>query len=358
MSRKFVAAVICLGGLLGHNASASDEARASFLADYRPHATRVRDAFTNITCDLNTTHFLADGASWAVSDVRLKYSFRGYVFEADSQQVLSAATKQWQTKPGMTEAANPRYAFRLRQQEGKPRVLDDIRPAGQPGGAAHAYVSVPYVNWQPFGRSYLDIASDPNVKVISYKDDRVKDRAVNRLVVDATIPNPINGRPMSLRVAFEFDPISRVCLGYAPADEASRKQWPKEERYEYEPRADEFPALKTCESRVYIDNPNGRLERRTEVKAFRRSKTPFPDSDFTLTAFGLPEPEGLPDPPKDAAHVWSVEADALSVPDPGPGRPWYFWPLVGGAAVVLVAAAVLVVRRVRRRPATPPGAPA
>jgi hypothetical protein len=50
-----------------------------------------------------------------------------------------------------------------------------------------------------------------------------------------------------------------------------------------------------------------------EIDEFHSSPVPFPDSDFRLSAFGLPEPMGVPPPPqRSRTWLWLLVATVVS----------------------------------------------
>lgn len=332
--------------------------REQFLAEYAAAATAVRDAFTNVECRMAVTWFAADGLPWQMDESQVKYNFRNHSIHLVKARVRRKADNVWVDRKQVVEAANPRYEFTLADY-GDPehRTLSRCQPAMAGVKPNLITLCVPYANQQPAGRSYFDIARDPATRVLKYATETQRGKPVKRLTVEMTTLHPTTRKPLRLRLAFDFDPDTWVCLSHSNYSEDGQNKLVVEEIYEYEPRPGELPVLKSIEQRFFNEVPTGRLHRRTEITDFRRSKTPFPDSDFTLTAFSFPEPEGLPDPPKDQPPIWSVEADALSVPDPGTARPWYVWPLAGVAVLVLLAAVVAVVRRIRRRVSTPGATP-
>lgn len=339
---------------------AGQESRTNFLVFYSPVANKVRDAFTNVTCRTATTIYTKEGSESQVTDCRVKCNFRNFTFEVVSDKTFSLAEKQWRDRPISVQAQNTRYGFSLvTTGADKQRVMSGMRPATGATKPNLAFLCVPYANQQPAGRSYLDLIQDPATKVLRFSDATFRNQTCKEVVVEYTTLHPTTRKPLPLRNAFYFLPdLHWLCCGCRLFDEKDSSKAVIEEVYEYEPRSGEMPALKAVEQWMLYDNTQagGRLNRRTVVAEFKRSAAPFPDSDFRLSAYGFPEPEGFPDLPVGLPVGPSVEADALSVPD-APPRSRALW-LAGVAGILVVFAVAFFVarRRAAGRTAVPNGA--
>lgn len=328
--------------------------KGEFLRLYRPYAAKVRDAFTNITCKSTTTWYNTSGKAYQITVSQVKCNFRSLALDGTIRMLVGAGAGV--DTPGL-ECQNPKYSFSLSGAPGGQRVLTGLRSTASDTKPNLCFLCIPYAD-QGFGRSYLDIVQDPATKVISFGDLTWRERVVKQLVVEITSVDPQTKKPESGRIGYCFLPeINWVCCGSRSFDPKNLDKTVVEEVSEYEPRAGEWPVLKSIEQWVYgayagNSSGKGRLNRRTEITDFQRSKKPFADSEFTLTAYGFPEPEGLPDPTPGRSGGLAV--DALAVPDTS-SQSISGWLWVGGLLFLLLGLVFFVLRRRASRRAFPGG---
>jgi len=103
-----------------------------------------------------------------------------------------------------------------------------------------------------------------------------------------------------------------ICCGHQSYSADNANPDIDEAIYSYEAKKGEpFPVLKRIEEwdKNSREPAKSRLRYEIELSEFHHSSVPFPDSDFKLSAFGLPEPEGLKQPaPPPRTWLWLIVA--------------------------------------------------
>ena len=208
-----------------------------------------------------------------------------------------------------------------------------------------------YANFRPTGRSYLDLAKDANVKVIDYTDGMLRKQHVKQLTVEVAVDQSGSRGQVTNRLVFSFRTDLRwVCVGCQGVSLKGNhdKNW--EDIYNYTQSPDGWPVPKSFETYSYSDNtsPDGRLESLLEFVKFVRSPVPFPDADFTLSAFGFPEPVNLPERQAVDPVRPLVGDDVLAPPLDRPSR-WPLWLALAAGGLVITGVGLAVRRRLGRR---------
>ncbi|MBX9579633.1 MAG: DUF1559 domain-containing protein [Gemmataceae bacterium] len=318
--------------------------RAAFLADYDGPARQLREAYGNCTAKVTTTVFGKDGRPVQVMTQTIRMTGLSYVIESGSQSVRPDGQRT--ASAASVGGSNPRYGFTLMESRKKGGyVLSEVQPAAGRRDLVLSPLCFPFANQQPGGRTYLDLVKNPNTTVVAYEDVPWQGRPAKRVVAEFGLIHPATRTPITSRLGFLFRPDSGwVCCGEQslpanPSDPPSL-----EDRYTYEARAGELPAPKSAE-RWLLEGPTPRLLRRTEITEFRRHP-PLPDREFTLSAYGFPEPDHLPDPDPRLAEGGGADPSLFPEDPKRPrGVPARGWALGGVAAV---AGVVLLIRRSRR----------
>jgi hypothetical protein len=255
------------------------------------------------------------------------------------------------TTPSSISVQNPRYAFTLKHQRDTDKwIMTEMKPAGVGGKVDLGQIARPYANFLPTGRSYLDLAKDPNVKVVSYGNGVLRGQPVKRLTMDVMSEQVGTRQLASRRLAVSFRPDMRwVCVGCQSVEPNSSEKLVWEEVYKYNNNDGDWPTPTSFESRIYrgSTNPDGYVGSQLEFGKYVRSPTPFPDSDFTLTAFGFPEPQNLPEPRATAPSRPIMAGDDILAPPPDPPSRRPLW-LALAAGGTILAGAIVAVRRRRR----------
>jgi hypothetical protein len=171
------------------------------------------------------------------------------------------------------------------------------------------------------GLSFLEMAQDKDTHFLSWQDYTWQDKPAKELRVRYSAKGWNSNETVHREVSYFFSPEEAwVCRGQRWWNQKKPKEFELEHVYSYENMEGiDFPVLKRIDAWVPDEkSPDNRRHRNwTEILEFRLA-SPFPDSDFRLSAFGLPEPQGV---------VWSK-----------PARTW-IWLLVGAAAAGIFAVA-------------------
>ncbi len=287
--------------------------RELFLQQYVPHAKLLEEAYTNIYVKY---HFLDDGGKGKASGWYLngKYNRRNSFVEGESV-LVDTQTKQeiYRNKTKSIACVNNLYSFELYPSEDGQYVLQKLDMHNEANKPDLSMLSVPYADVDR-KKSYLEIAQDETTRIISFEDRLWQGKTRKELKTGFTRIHPPTKERLNQIVDYYFSPEDGwICYGKRNyLKEGSKHQW-SEQRYYYETKnTEQLPALKRLESWSVDtrDLKNTRASRITEIDAFRRSPTPFPDSDFRLSAFGLPEPKGVPQPAVPRTWLWLIAAAA------------------------------------------------
>ena len=243
---------------------------------------------------------------------------------------------------------NSRYKFDLlHDSKAKEKtIFTNVVPSQPTQTPLLTFLTFPFANFFPLGRSYLDTARGPGTTVTAYDDFTWDGRPAKRLELTAAYVSRFTRTEETSRFAFYFRPDLRwVCVGMEWFDGEKPL---KREIYRYGPPAGGCPVPVTYESYSYANGPSGpggKLMTRDTFTSFVKSPVPFPESEFTLSHFGFPEPENVA--PATAAPPLPIDDDVLAPPRPVviPARPWWHWVAL---AVAVFGVAGLIARVVRR----------
>jgi hypothetical protein len=227
-------------------------------------------------------------------------------------------------------AENLKYSFRLRQGQKSPDwTVVDIKTTGAKE-AKPTSISA---------KNDADRAPNAGIRMNMYvKDDWVSLLKSAEFKLVSIVPIT-EGKETLACVEYELggeataaDPFRVVKSGRVWFDPAHswvmrkseyRMQWgPKQDprdssaTYDYEFGADGYPLLKEIVQKHF--DSKGQLEAQ-QVYTFSFSFGDFPESDFRVSAFGLPEPQGV---------IWAQ-----------PTR-WWLWLSLGGLAIAMLAGVI------------------
>jgi hypothetical protein len=130
-----------------------------------------------------------------------------------------------------------------------------------------------------------------------------------------------------------FFPADRLgpITGIRTYDETDRSRWLTEQVIEYETSNDSWPAIKSLETHVTYKLAGDQMRRvsRIDLHEFRRLPAPPPETDFTLSAFGLPEPKKLPDDASGGVMIGTTnDAIPFNPKSESTNRNWWLWVLI------------------------------
>jgi hypothetical protein len=236
----------------------------------------------------------------------------------------------------VSEVRNPRYHFDVRADGAGGYALTSFRPIAEGATESISFCCCPFADTSK-GRTYLDIARDPDTTALSTRDMTWQGRPAVEFRFESSYRDRKDGTMKRARSAYLFDPAGRwVCVGERsiprePSQDSTSYEWV----YGYD-TAGEWP-VPTRQEIWKVDER--RPEARTRTSLYEIDEyQPLPgvdEAEFTLTAFGLPEPVGME-------------------PEEKPGRR-YVWFLAAAAAFGLLTVGFRYLAR--RRAARPPGAP-
>ena len=318
--------------------------RARFLTEapkaweeYRSFAERLSGTFTAQTAVIELDGKRIPVGGTTRFDIKQKEDHHLFAYEQVAQPTSEEARAQ---------AANPRYAFRLTRPKGKTdwmlsqldlKILDGstVDRDGQPlqERIHHSVARHFEVDWLPLS----SVIRQPTFKVLRATAVNRDSRELVRIDFDNGHPLPTGknyaGRYITLQSgSLLFDPDhywclaeSRIMRDSASGDDSGPFQRPNETTYEYREGTGRFPILTRVVSRIK-PIPAKKTSGSDGLSEYDLRESPEPeDEEFTLTAYGLPEPVGMELPRRSRAWLWFS---------------------LGGVAVLAVG---LVLRRIARR---------
>jgi hypothetical protein len=286
--------------------------RERFLQAYRPHAKRIRDSYTNVHLKYHFFQDHGDGKSsgWYL-DAKLK-DFN-YLLEGESVTIDNRTKQVLNRGKRSITSQNPLYTFELDPADKGEYVVRKLDIHGERKPARLLVLSAPYADVLKL-QTYLEIAQDDTNHIISFEDCIWQTKPAKVLKAQFSYIDP---QTKKLTVSpyvneYFFSPEEGwVCCGRKLYAIDGSKASAYEDRYYYEARSgEELPALKRIEEwYVYPQEPaKTKLAVTTEISEFQRSPVPFPDADFRLSAFGLPEPMGSQPPERPRTWIWLIAA--------------------------------------------------
>lgn len=289
---------------------AGDPARELFLRQYLPYATKLQSDYINIKLRYKETYELGNGRL-QVSEMEGRYNLTDLRLEGKVQ--LFDKTKMDNPLKTYTEVScfNPRYSFTLRKglnDQYKTDRLELEKPSES------CFFLAPIAEYQ-IGKTFLEMAQDSAVSFISLSDRNWQNQAMKELKVKFKRKFSGSNKIIEMNPSYFFSSEdSWICHGaqYSTADPNVFY----EKRYSYAPKNGErYPDLKSIEGwLVDKKNPdNSRRKHHTEIIEFAHL-APFAESEFTLSAFGLPEPMGVhPLEKPSQTWIWLVAALIFAV---------------------------------------------
>lgn len=172
------------------------------------------------------------------------------------------------------------------------------------------FACAPYASWED-KKTYLEIAQDPKTRIVEFEDCVWQGRPMKVLECQFSIIHPGTHKPVEVTRFFYFAPNDGwICCGLRGGVSPKTKEY-IEELYFYEPEQGEnLPKLKRMEKwlRNSQNSRQDKLINTTDIVEFRRVPERFPDADFRLSAFGLPEPMGVEQPEPSRTWIWLIVA--------------------------------------------------
>jgi hypothetical protein len=295
------------------------------LAAYEPHAEALQRFYRSIEARFKRTDVGREESN--VAEWEAKFDGQNYLFSGRTDSVKNSNGDVASRGRPTIEGQNRLYSFGLiANAEGEYSIRSVTMTA--PGTKQPlSILSVPIADFLR-GYTYLETAHDEGTRIICFEDRVWRAQPMKELRVHYTQTFPGSKESFHKDVSYYFSAEEGwICRGQRWWDERDTKQFVAETVYLYEIKQEqEFPSLKRIEGWIDDDKDPSRLKRNywLDFAEFRRDG-PFPETDFRLSAFGLPEPQGI---------EW-----------PKPSRTW-IWLLIGAAAAAVLA---VVFARAKRR---------
>jgi hypothetical protein len=293
-------------------ASADDRAvREEFLRHYEPHAERIQHYYSNIQLKYRDKTFAGHGLT-VFSSGEAKYDLLRFVF------IIETGTSRTGEPPTKTTkkvyGRNGAYAFQLQQKEQDPYVVTGVTIHRGSGDESLAPFNGAYADINLAQQSFLEMARhNTSVRFIGCDDCVWQGKSMKELKIEWT------GKKSSYATGYYLSPEDGwICCGKWQQQLGSGSKY-REQVWHYAARhGEEFPAIQQIESweKDRRDPANSKLANVCDITDFKHC-APFPDSDFKLSAFGFPEPQGLEGPKSSKIWLWlllaAVAAAALYV---------------------------------------------
>lgn len=285
--------------------------RSRFLEEYRPHAAQLEQRYSNIIFAFTTTSDAGDKNQ--ISETTGKLNRRNFLLRSKSCKLVEKNTgkivREYQFKEEEAiDGRNALYSFAISPGKGGERVLRELTIYDANQETAFCFLTAPFANWE-WKKTYLEIAEDPKTQIIVFADRLWQGKPSKVLECKYSRVHPVTQKPVNVKEKFYFAPNDGwICCGLTSGSDPESTEY-LEQIYSYEPEPQErLPKLKRWEKWLRnSENPSkSRLLDATDITEFRRASAPFSDADFTLTAFGLPEPVGIEQPEPPRTWIWLI----------------------------------------------------
>jgi hypothetical protein len=314
--RYFFTAVL-LSHASGALAAGGDkQVRATFRNEYEPHAMQQVNFYTNTRLKFKTTRENPGGTGFIILGEG-KLHGNSYLLDVTTNTLEKSKNGQDTNATRIIEGRNPRYQFTLAPKEENAYLLTELTIPDSAKPSAMCFLTFPFADYRYSKQPFLDMAKDETVEFLDLQECTWEKRSAKKLRVRLSARYGTGkGKSFELNVNFYFSPADRwICYG-SECCETKKTSLIRREIYYYATDEEKSHPIPTRieEWVIELDNPkNSRRMSFTEINAFENVR-PFHVTEFTLSAFGLPEPEGI---------VWEK-----------PIR-WYLW-FIGAAVVSLV----------------------
>ncbi len=300
--------------------------RSRFLAEYEPHYQAIVDYYS--TCHGKYEfHENAGKGKTRVTRADVKSSLTNYLL-VGSRNLIEDSTGKLvsEGEPDDIEGGNSQYSFKLHKKSEREFVLKDVKIHGSGPNNSLSPLSVAYADYWGRERTYLDLVRDETVRCLAFDDCVWQNKPMKELKVVYTIIHPQTKKPKDVTTGYYFSPADGwICCGKQDFPVGNYKQV---YAYDYVEGL-QFPTLRRMETTPWNNEEKRKV---IEVTEFEHLQAPLPETDFRLTAFGLPEPMGV---------TWQQQP-----------RYW-LWLLVAAGACAVIAALLMWLRQ-RRLPAVTP----
>ncbi len=286
--------------------------RTAFLQDYKPHAQKLQQFYAHAEARCVNTYY-SPNEKQQRTRFQAKWSGSNYLLAPDDKipgSVPEGSPKNIDTIDGR----NSRYDFTLTPKENSKHLINNVSVfnAGKP--TALCFLTAPIADYRFSKQSFSDMVVNDKIQFLEFQDSTWQNKPAKKLKVQLTHHYGNNmHQSAEMIVTYYFAPqegwISRGIQAYAVNKPSSMSE---EIHFYNKQEGTQFPDL--IRNERWLKDPENpakaRLSSVTDITEFKPLK-PYPESDFTLSAFGLPEPYGV---------VWKT------------GPPWYLWCILLGSA--------------------------
>ena len=227
---------------------------------------------------------------------------------------------------GGVSVSSPRYAFALKRGKSDSAWLLDKLDTQNKEGVFETGKSVRATvnewllsHFDIYDRSLPSLVRQPTFKITQASQVPRGGRALVR--VDFDCPQPLSVRPFSPVQGgwIILDPERYWCLRECEV----RCRWASPRGgtttgtmkviFEFQDEVNPFPILKRSVRTLKMDAKEDRDAEETFEFELREPNDLPSDEEFTLTAYGLPEPVGMPTPGRSRAYLWFALAGAAAL---------------------------------------------
>ncbi len=291
------AAVALLALLAGRPAAArADEDRAvrdAFAREYAPFAEKLRGHYRAVYARFIRTTEAANNTQF-VDTGDCTFTFDHFRARSETKLVKKQTQEALQSLGASVVCRNSQYSFAVTPKGENDYLLSFVKVNADNERPLWEFCA-PYTDYL-VRSTYLDLAKDPEARFVEFGDARFEGAAVKRLVFRRPITHLGTKKQILTRRSLYFAPdLDWACVGYQfDLDPPSDPSEYSERRYSYTRGEGGFPALSRVErwGKAAADPGKLVLKEATTFSEFRPAKVP-PESDFRLSAFGLPEPVGV-----------------------------------------------------------------
>jgi hypothetical protein len=271
--------------------------REAFIARYQPNAEQLRKFYSSVRVRFRATFGLATPRH-QITEAEARFTFSNFLIDGESRFEDGQTGKTITQRGRAIEGRNALYGFSLQPKANSEYVVKSIILNSGLNTQPLCFLNVPYADPSRLKRTYLEIAQDRSIEVLLVRECMWRGSPATELRARYKSIHPQSLKEITPTVGFFFVPERNwVCEGLRSYDgPAPDSGFFTEEAYLYEDRPDvPCPVLKRIEVWNKIPGSDAkelRPLRKTEILEFQQG-IPLPDSSFRLTAFGLPEPDGV-----------------------------------------------------------------
>jgi hypothetical protein len=280
----------------------SPDPRKLFLDRYEPHAAKLAFRYTKIQYQQRGRLPQGSGRD-QVMTVHGMFDLENYVASAEANESIDLKTKEAKALSHGVEGRNPRYEFSL-DNKGEGRfVLAKCKLFSETPNTRLLPLCFPFAltDW---GRTYLDIARDPETTVQEAHETIWNDQKVFEVRLEANYE--LEGKKNRTHLRLYFAPEAGwVCVGWEASDSADEYV---KDMYSYDTSGEWARPTRYERWLVTPKDPKAsRLIMATDILEFT-PVTAWDESKFRLSAFGLPEPAGVVWPRPTPRYLWFLSA--------------------------------------------------